>query len=122
MNKLIFIICFLHIAAISGISQKVQNSNFEKRLSSLLDHSVQEITVQDLANATTTYILLDARELEEYNASHIPQAKHIGYEKINWELISQIAPDESIVVYCSVGYRSEKVAKKLEERLSLIHI
>jgi len=115
MNKLLFIICFLLIASISGISQKVQNSKFEKRLNSLLDHSAREITVQDLANDTTSYFLLDARELEEYEASHIPKAQHIGYENINWEVINQIDPDEHIIVYCSVGYRSEKVANKLEK-------
>lgn len=116
MYKLIFVGYILLIHSIAGLGQKVQNSNFEKELTTLLDHSVHEITVQDLASDTTTYILLDAREYEEYEVSHIPNARHIGYDKIKWNVLSQIDKGQNIIVYCSVGYRSEKVTEKLEKR------
>ena len=49
--------------------------------------------------------LIDARAKKEYQISHISGAKNIPYNK----------PDSPIVVYCSVGYRSSILAKKLQE-------
>ena len=60
-------------------------------------------------------IFLDARELTEYNVSHIKGAKHIGYDDFNMNSIKEIDKNATIVIYCSVGYRSGKIGKKLRE-------
>ena len=60
------------------------------------------------------YTLLDARELEEYTTSHIPNAKYIGYEDFDISRLEGLSYDTPIVVYCSVGYRSEKITNKLK--------
>lgn len=62
------------------------------------------------------FILVDAREEEEYQVSHIPGAVHVGYEQIKESDLDRLPRDKPIVVYCSVGYRSEKIAKRLQDK------
>lgn len=61
-------------------------------------------------------IFLDAREIEEYNVSHIPGAIHVGYKGFNLEkTLRIISKNKTVVVYCSVGYRSGEIAQKLNQ-------
>lgn len=90
---------------------RVKNKAFSKLLDSLLDHSVPEITISEVEEDSV--IFLDARAFAEYQVSHLKNAQHVGYESFNLESVSTISKDAPIVVYCSIGYRSEKVAKKL---------
>ncbi|MBL7941977.1 MAG: rhodanese-like domain-containing protein [Flavobacteriales bacterium] len=60
-------------------------------------------------------ILLDAREAEEFAVSHIPGARPIGYKHFSPSDCADIPKDAEIVVYCSVGYRSSKVAEQLRD-------
>ena len=61
-------------------------------------------------------IYLDAREKEEFNVSHIKGAIHIGYNNFDISKLPEIKDKTTIIVYCSVGYRSEKIAEKLIEK------
>ena len=59
--------------------------------------------------------LIDARHREEFSASHISGTKNIPYNsKDPLKHLTDIKPDSSIVVYCSVGYRSSILAGKLQ--------
>lgn len=80
------------------------------------DNGVPYITVQELAMPKTEAILLDAREPKEYAVSHLKEAICVGYDNFNLEEVTKQLPnkDEKIVVYCSLGIRSETVAKKLK--------
>lgn len=91
----------------------VADAAFDKKLKSLLRFSTPIITVDSLFADQHKYTILDAREKKEYDVSHIPQAISIGYNAFDINAIKSIAKDEPIVVYCSVGYRSEKIAEKL---------
>ena len=60
-------------------------------------------------------ILIDARRKEEFHVSHISGAKNIPYNsKDPLKYLTNIKPDNPIVVYCSVGYRSSILARKLQ--------
>lgn len=87
--------------------------SFDEMLDELLSHTVTEVKPSELKSSKVQF--LDARETEEFKISHIPGAKHIGYNNFNLELLSGIKKDTPIVVYCSVGYRSEKISEKLIE-------
>lgn len=74
-----------------------------------------------LAQAETVR-LLDVRHREEYAVSHLPGALQIDMhrdEDALREALSKAAPDLSpetpIVVYCSVGWRSAAMARRLSE-------
>lgn len=90
----------------------VGNKAYDVMLSSLLSHDVNEISVDSFKNSGQT-IVLDARAYEEFKVSHIKNAIWVGYDDFQLARVDSIPKDENIVVYCSVGYRSEKISEKL---------
>ena len=93
---------------------QVNSKSYALTLNTLLDHSVREISVEEFARSESQYILLDAREKTEYEVSKIQGARFVGYDDFDIKLIQDIDRNANIVVYCSVGYRSEKVAERME--------
>jgi len=90
---------------------------FDKTVDELISYTVPTISVSQIKNwEKESYIFLDAREKSEYNISHIPDAKYIGYDHLNHTLIDELPKDRTIVLYCSVGYRSEKVGEILQSK------
>ena len=57
-------------------------------------------------------VILDVRTLEEYEVSHLPKATWAGKENAK---ILEIGKDTKIIVYCSLGRRSELKCKQLIE-------
>ena len=94
----------------------VKSEKFNSKLEFLLSFSVPVIDVKELSKNKDQYLILDARELEEYEISHIEGAQFIGYQKPDYKVLSEIEKDQPIVLYCSVGYRSEKLGEKLRIR------
>jgi len=58
-------------------------------------------------------VLLDVRTKPEFDVSQIPGARRIDPGADASEI--QLPKDQPIVTYCSVGYRSAALAKKLQE-------
>ncbi len=67
-----------------------------------------------MLNVRKKIILLDAREKNEYRESRIPGARQVGYRTFTLKSTARIPKDAVIVVYCSVGYRSARIAEKLK--------
>ena len=76
--------------------------------------TVPYISVEELKSAED-FFLLDSREIKEFNVSHIENAINIGYDKFDSKKVSSKIKDKNakIVVYCSIGIRSEKIGEKL---------
>ncbi|MCP4149689.1 MAG: rhodanese-like domain-containing protein, partial [bacterium] len=91
------------------------DSDHSKALHSLIKHEVPIITVTQLKGGDThkTLVLLDTRKMEEYRVSHIKGARHVGYKKFKLKNVANIPKETAIVVYCSLGVRSENIGKKL---------
>ena len=93
----------------------------QESLSELLkkhnNESIPYISVQELAMPKTNAILLDARELREYEVSHLRDALHVGYNEFNLTNTTKKLnnKDQMIVVYCSLGIRSEDIAEQLKK-------
>lgn len=92
--------------------EKTSNPKFDKMLKSLLTHTVTEVLPKDIAN-DKNIVYLDAREKKEYKVSHIDSATWVGFNTFKLKRVKHIPKDQKIVVYCTVGYRSEKIAEKL---------
>lgn len=72
---------------------------------------------QELENdSTPAPVLLDVREEDEYAVSHLPGAIRVEPGSDASEALESLDPDTPIVAYCSVGYRSSALVKKLQER------
>jgi rhodanese-related sulfurtransferase len=102
----------LLLTAQTGLSQ-VESDAYGVMLRTLLSHNVPEINVRDAARDSASILFLDARETNEYQVSHLFGALHVGYDRFHANSLSQIPRNQRLVVYCSVGYRSEKVTEKL---------
>lgn len=95
-------------------AQFVQNKSYSIMLSAILSHNVKEVGVKEESKDSTA-IFFDAREKAEYNVSHLKNATWVGYDNFDMNRVKHIAKTQKIIVYCSVGYRSEKITEKLNK-------
>ena len=90
----------------------VKNDAFDKELTRLLSFSVPTIGVRELRDIQNEVYIFDAREEEEYLTSHIKGARYLGYKKFDEQKLAGVPKNAKVVVYCSVGYRSEKLYRR----------
>jgi rhodanese-related sulfurtransferase len=100
------------LLSLSCHAQFVKSNAYGLVLSNLLTHSVVEVSAKK-AYGASNIIYLDAREKKEYDVSHIKNAIWCGYNDFNIARVNAVNKNSQVVVYCSVGYRSEKIAEKL---------
>ncbi len=109
-----YLVLLLAVMASANHSRaQVNDPLFNATLKTLLSHDVPEISVKD---AVTRYdaVFLDAREKAEYDVSHIKGARYIGYDDFDFSRVKNLKQNQPLIVYCSVGYRSEKITEKLK--------
>lgn len=112
--KFIFILLSALIHTFPGFAQ-VKSSTFNLTLKILLSRDVPEITATEAAKNADNYLFLDAREQKEYNVSHLPNAEFIGYDHFNPTSLAGVAKDKALVVYCTIGKRSEDITRRLRK-------
>ncbi len=94
----------------------VQSPAYDSTLQKLLSFNVPVIGVKELQKIKDEVFIFDTRKPEEFAQSHIEGARFLGYAPPHWEAVEDIPKKSPIIVYCSVGYRSEAVGKMLEDR------
>lgn len=93
---------------------QIKNPEFKAKLDSVYENDVPLLSVDDFLKMDKHNLyVLDARESEEFEVSHLKNARHVGYFWFDMRKVYDIPVDANIVVYCSVGVRSEKIAAKL---------
>ncbi len=81
--------------------------------------SVNHISTEELAamlDGQQDFALLDTREREEYSVSHIEGAELAEDVGDALKALEDRDRNDLVVVYCSVGYRSSKIAERLMRR------
>jgi rhodanese-related sulfurtransferase len=116
--KNIFFLSFIGIlfCTQSGCTQAPKR--FDAMLQSLYRHTVPQVNAQQLSldlQKDTSILILDTREIAEYAVSHIVKAKCAGYRDFDKKMIENLPKNHKIIVYCSVGYRSERVGERLKK-------
>ena len=111
MKSLLFLILCCIYANFS-FAQKKQ-SKIDEALKTHLKCSVKTIRVHELARNFSDYVILDAREKKEYEVSHLKNAIRIGFSTPDFNVVEKLPKNTPIVVYCSIGVRSEKIGEKL---------
>ena len=103
-----YILCIC--CTVSAVAQK----KLDKTLKKFNRESVPYIQVEEVEQLEEL-LLLDAREREEFDVSHIKNAIWVGHKKFHLDsVVSKIENKNStIVVYCSIGVRSENIGEKL---------
>lgn len=92
--------------------------NFQTFAAEQTDFSIQKIThlelLREIESKSRKFYILDARSLDEYRVSRIKGARRVGYEDFSVERVWMLHRDNPVIVYCTDGERSKKVAKYLE--------
>ena len=102
--------------SLQACSQEAQT--FKEKLDQLYSHEVALIKPEALherLQKEDTVILLDTREKAEHNVSHLKNAVWVGYKDFQESKVEDIPRTATVVTYCTVGYRSEKIGAYLEE-------
>lgn len=94
----------------------VAQSDYDKKLKSLYRNTVKTIQPKDVRALMTKgekIVILDTRAPEEFSVSHLAGAQFLNYKSYSTDDLNKIPSDAKVIVYCSVGYRSERVGEKL---------
>lgn len=97
----------------SSLSGKIKDGLISLVTRSTQSSNVPKIEVAVVASHQPDYTFLDSREKKEYKVSHIKNSIYVGDHDFSIDSISQFPKDVPIVVYCSVGIRSDHIAKKI---------
>lgn len=111
--RFLFSLLFVFLVAFNLSAQGYKQKQFDKMVDNLLSHTVAEVDAKNI-EYDSSIVYLDARELNEFNTSKIEGAKWVGYDDFNLIRVKNLDKSQPIIVYCSIGYRSEKVAEKLQ--------
>lgn len=95
---------------LAGLSACAQNTDIDQEVKTLYKKTVPVVQPDQVQGR---HILLDTRERTEYDVSRIRGARWVGHDDFNIKRVSRIAKTDTIIVYCSIGYRSERVGEKL---------
>ncbi|MCB0483380.1 MAG: rhodanese-like domain-containing protein [Flavobacteriales bacterium] len=95
-------------------TQSVGSPLFGAMLNTLIHNKEMAIDVDEAAQMSHAlfFFFFDSTE---YAVSHLPGAVRIGYTDYNPGIMNKIPLDMPIVVYCSVGRRSEDICEKLRK-------
>jgi rhodanese-related sulfurtransferase len=70
-------------------------------------------TLQAMLAAPSPPVLLDIRSAEEYGVSHLRGARNLDPQSFAPSAVADLNRDSTVVVYCSVGVRSARMARRL---------
>lgn len=91
-----------------------QSLAFKTLLNGIYDNDFP-LVYPEQQNVLDKSLLLDTREKEEFEVSHLAGAKWVGYETFDIKSMNNVPKEQKIVVYCSIGARSQDIGKKLKE-------
>lgn len=89
-----------------------------------MDHTLRLLNTETVPYAyvnevksTKDITILDTRKKEEFEVSHIKNAIWVGYKSFKQDSVLKNIPNKNaaILVYCSIGVRSEDIGEKLQE-------
>lgn len=108
---LLCVLVFLSFSKYSSGQDKIT-----KALNSWNQGTIPYAYVDNLPE-TDSIVFLDTREKEEFEVSHLKNAIWVGYKKFDEKKVLETITDKSqpIIVYCSIGVRSEDIGEKLKE-------
>lgn len=79
---------------------------------------IREISSEELKRrleADGRFHLIDVREGQEYEAGHLPRARHLCKGILERDIENAVPnPEEEIILYCGGGYRSALAADNLQ--------
>ncbi|MGB0403266.1 MAG: rhodanese-like domain-containing protein [Salibacteraceae bacterium] len=90
----------------------MRNWAFKKLVDSLLSDKVEIVLPKNVSPSKTVF--LDARNKEEFEVSHLPNAIWVGYSDFDIKRVD-LPKNTDLTVYCSLGKRSDDIGLKLQQ-------
>ena len=91
---------------------QIKSKSYKTLLNTLYKKEVPLVSC-DQAEKASGAVFLDTRARPEYEVSHIKGAEWVGYDDFTLDRVRHLPKSTPIVVYCSVGVRSERIGKQL---------
>lgn len=108
--RIIFFFLFIGFGAFG------QSADYQKMLETYYtDFPTISCTDASRKLGNPSVVFLDTREKKEFNVSHIENAKCVGYDNFSMNSMKLIPKDAEIIVYCSIGARSQDIGEKLKK-------
>lgn len=106
-KKLAFVLLSLVLLSVVIIvmNQKTIRLLYPKNIANISPARANELLQND------EVVIIDVRESSEYEVSHLPKSQRYVHG-----LVSNLELDTPILVYCTVGVRSGKLAKELQDK------
>ena len=104
--KIYFILCFL-VLFLGGCQHY---ESFDEMAQAMCSGRAKDITFD---NVPIHAQWIDVRSEPEYRVSHLNSARNCELDGNSLHIMNSLDPSRPVVVYCSVGYRSEKAAEYL---------
>ncbi|WP_068838968.1 rhodanese-like domain-containing protein [Pontibacter akesuensis] len=118
MKKHLVLLAIMWLPLLQACGQAPDKA-YALMLKGLYNNTVPVVAPTDLysilASEEKKPLLLDTRQLAEYKVSHLAGARFANYDTFEATQLKNLPKDHPIVVYCSVGYRSEQVGEKLRK-------
>lgn len=100
--------------AILPMSVEAQSFAYRTLLSTLYDSEFPTLKPSELKDLSD-YQILDTREKEEFEVSHLKGAKWVGFDTFELQNVADLDKNNPVLVYCTVGARSQAIGKKLTD-------
>ena len=110
-RKIVLLVCF-----VACYTMSFAQTAYDRMLNSIYSNTVPQVKANELRDkieSKKNVTILDTRSREEYEVSHIPGARFVDYDDFKSNDVSSIDHKAEVIVYCSVGSRSEKIGEKL---------
>lgn len=99
-----------------GFSSFGQSAEYKKMLAGYYtDFPTISCTDASKKVGNSNVYFLDTREKKEFNVSHIKGAICVGYDNFSMTSVKSIPKNAEIIVYCSIGARSQTIGEKLKK-------
>ena len=89
---------------------------YQQLLRTVYHHTVPTVPATELARElklATPPLLLDVRTPAEFRVSHLAGARFVNFDSLSTVQLPDVSRARPIVVYCSVGLRSERLGERL---------
>lgn len=113
--KILILSLFVGVFAFNSLSQEI-DPDYKKMIERKYEFPTISPDNVSMILDDSNFVFLDTRETDEYNVSHLPNAIHFGYDEPKWKTIDTISKNKTIIVYCSIGVRSQNIAEELKEK------
>ncbi|MBT8196761.1 MAG: rhodanese-like domain-containing protein [Bacteroidia bacterium] len=111
-----YYISFVLLLITSSLQAQVESELYERVIDATIDRTVPTVSVDQLLKFDySSFVFLDTRAKEEFEQSRIKNAHWVGYDNFKNKRLPEMSKSDTIVLYCSIGYRSEKIGERLQK-------